>query len=123
MKKTSNPLLFLGTEQFSAASLEKLIDDNYDIRAVITKPDSKKGRGHKVIESPVKIMAKKHAIPVWQPNKVTEIADDIKKIPHVTGVLVSYGKIIPKSILDLFAVGIINIHPSLLPKYRGSSPI
>lgn len=123
MKKTSKPLLFFGTEDFSATSLEKLIAAEFNIHAVITKPDSKKGRGHKVTPPLVKIVAKKHNIPVWQPKKIVEIKEDIKKIPEVAGVLVSYGKIIPQDILELFKPGIINVHPSLLPKYRGPSPI
>ena len=123
MKKTSKPLLFFGTEDFSATSLEKLITANFNIQAVVTKPDSKKGRGHKLTQPIVKTIANKHSIPVWQPNKVAEIKEEIKKISQVAGVLVSYGKIIPQDILDLFTPGIINVHPSLLPKYRGPSPI
>lgn len=123
MKKISKPILFFGTEDFSATSLEKLITAGFNIRAVITKLDSKKGRGHKLTEPRVKTIAKKHNIPVWQPQKVTEIEENIKKIPNVAGVLVSYGKIIPKSMLALFSPGIINVHPSLLPRYRGPSPI
>ncbi|MCA9338925.1 methionyl-tRNA formyltransferase [Candidatus Saccharibacteria bacterium] len=123
MKKTSKPLVFFGTEDFSATSLKKLIQEGFNIAAVVTKPDSKKGRGHKTVEPLIKTIATKHNIPVWQPQKVIEIEENIKKIPNVAGVLVSYGKIIPKSTLKLFSPGIINVHPSLLPKYRGPSPI
>lgn len=123
MKKTSKPLIFFGTEDFSAVSFEKLIEEKFNIVAVVTKPDSKKGRGHKITEPRVKTIANQHNIPVWQPQKVTEIEGDIKKIPDIAGVLTSYGEIIPKSILELFSPGIINVHPSLLPRYRGPSPI
>lgn len=123
MKKTSKPLVFFGTEDFSAASLEKLIQEEFNVAAVVTKPNNKKGRGHQIVEPLVKTIAAKHSIPVWQPNKVTEIKEGIKKIPQVAGILVSYGKIIPQDVLELFNPGIINIHPSLLPKYRGPSPI
>ena len=119
----TNRIIFFGTEAFSAASLEALIDANFDIVAVITKPDQPKGRGHKLTEPVVKTIARQHNIPVWQPTKLTEMTDQIVDLQPVTGVLVSYGKIIPQSIIDLFTPGIINVHPSLLPKYRGPSPI
>jgi len=121
--KSNSPIVFFGTEDFSLVALRGLVEDDYDIRAVITKPDSPRGRGQKVTEPSVKTYAKEHDIPVWQPEKLSEVADDIKTIGNVTGVLVSYGKIIPQSILDLFTPGIINLHPSLLPTYRGPSPI
>ena len=123
MKKTSKPILFFGTEDFSAHALSGLIKAGYDIRAVITKPDSKKGRGQKVVAPIVKTLAQSHGICVLQPDKLTTIADDIRALQPIAGVLVSYGKIIPQSIIDLFTPGIINVHPSLLPKYRGPSPI
>lgn len=120
---TSKTVIFFGTEDFSVASLEALIKDGYQIAAVITKPDSLRGRGHRLVEPAVKIIAKRHNIPVWQPNKLVDIADKISTLQPVAGVLASYGKIIPQAILDLFTPGIINVHPSLLPKYRGPSPI
>jgi methionyl-tRNA formyltransferase len=116
-------ILFFGTEDFSAASLEALIDSGFDVAAVITKPDAPKGRGHKLTEPLVKRIAVSHDIPVWQPAKLNDIHGDIKALQPVAGVLVSYGRIIPQSIIDLFTPGIINVHPSLLPAYRGPSPI
>jgi len=122
--KTSGPrFIFFGTEDFSATSLEALLEYGYDIRAVVTKPDTKKGRGHKRSAPLVKTIAAEHNIPVWQPERLSEITEDIKKLQPVTGVLVSYGRIIPKATINLFTPGIINLHPSLLPKYRGPSPI
>lgn len=123
MTNISKPILFFGTEDFSARFLTALIENGYDIRAVITKPDSKKGRGQKVIEPLVKTIAIQADIPVWQPKKLSEIAGDIRALGDIAGVLVAYGKIIPESIIQLFSPGIINVHPSLLPKYRGPSPI
>jgi methionyl-tRNA formyltransferase len=123
MTKTSETIVFFGTEDFSLTALQHLIDSGFSIAAVVTKPDSRKGRGQRIIPPSVKRLAQKHNIPVWQPQKLKEIAADIQALGSVTGVLVSYGKIIPQSIIDLFTPGIINVHPSLLPQYRGPSPI
>lgn len=123
MKKISRPIVFFGTENFSAKSLRALIDADFEIAAVVTKPDSAQGRGKKIQSHPIKEIALAANIPVWQPEKVLEISDNIKSLQSPVGILVSYGNIIPDSILDLFKPGIINIHPSLLPKYRGPSPI
>lgn len=120
---TSKTILFFGTEDFSAASLSALIKNGYHVAAVITKPDSLRGRGHKLVEPAVKTIALRHNIPVWQPHKLVDISSKIAALQPVAGVLASYGKIIPQQILDLFTPGIINVHPSLLPKYRGPSPI
>lgn len=100
-----------------------LVDNGFNVVCVVTKPDTRRGRGHKLAEPPVKVFAKSHNIPVLQPNKVGEITEHIKRLQPVAGILVAYGKIIPQSIIDLFTPGIINVHPSLLPKYRGPSPI
>lgn len=123
MTNTSETIIFFGTEDFSLTVLEGLIEAGYNIAAVVTKPDSKKGRGQQIVMPSVKVLAMKHDITVWQPTKVAEINESVKALAPVTGVLVSYGKIIPKSTIDLFTPGIINIHPSLLPKYRGPTPI
>lgn len=123
MMNTSRTIIFFGTEEFSLTALTGLIESGYTIAAVVTKPDSKKGRGQRLVAPSVKVLATKHNIPVWQPQKLAEIADDIRALNKPAGILVSYGKIIPQSIIDLFTPGIINVHPSLLPKYRGPSPI
>ncbi len=124
MTKTSKTIVFFGTEDFSLTSLQALISSGYQIAAVVTKPDSKRGRGQILTMPSVKQLALEHNIPVWQPLKVTEINDQIKLLgDQVAGVLVSFGKIIPQSTIDLFNPGIINVHPSMLPKYRGPSPI
>jgi len=123
MTNISKPIIFFGTENFSLTALTGLIEAGYSIAAVVTKPDSRKGRGQQLISPSVKVLAEKHNIPVWQPEKLKDIANNIQALQPVAGVLVSYGKIIPQSIIDLFSPGIINLHPSLLPKYRGPSPI
>lgn len=119
----SKTIIFFGTDTFSAAALCSLIDAKYKIGAVITKPDSKSGRGQKIVAPLVKQIAEQHGIPVWQPTKLIDIAEDIQNLGDVVGVLSSYGRIVPQAIIDLFRPGIINIHPSLLPLYRGPSPI
>lgn len=121
--KTSLPLIFFGTEDFSAISLLALIQAGFDVRAVVTKPDFRRGRGKTLQQPRVKQIAESAGIPVLQPAKVVEITELAKALNPVAGVLVSYGKIIPQSVIELFTPGIINVHPSLLPKYRGPSPI
>lgn len=123
MTATSEKIIFFGTETDSRSSLQALIDSSYNIVAVVTKPDFRKGRGLRLSKPPVKTLAKEHGIPVWQPSRLRDITDDIAALQPVAGVLVAYGKIIPQSIIDLFTPGIINLHPSLLPLYRGPSPI
>lgn len=118
-----NNIVFFGTEDFSLISLKALVEANFPVVAVVTKPDSPKGRGHVLTQPIVKTFAQKHNIPVWQPEKLNEINEKIVALGNPTGVLVSYGKIVSQSTLDLFTPGIINVHPSLLPKYRGPSPI
>lgn len=123
MTKTSKTIVFFGTEDFSLTALSGLIDAGYEIAAVVTKPDSKKGRGQLLTPPSVKVLAEKHHIPVWQPTKLLDIENNLLTLDNPAGVLVSYGKIIPQRIIDLFTPGIINVHPSLLPLYRGPSPI
>ncbi len=121
LKKT--PIIFFGTEDFSAVSLQKLIDEGFEIAGIITKPDSRKGRGQKLQAPKVKQIGEKFNIPVLQPQKMSEIVDFVKTFEKPAGVLVSFGRIIPQEIIDLFTPAIVNVHPSLLPKYRGPSPI
>ena len=123
MTNTSKTIVFFGTDHFSAAALRALIAAGYPIGAVVTKPDSRSGRGQTVTKPLVKTIAEEHGITVWQPTRLTDIAADITAFDTPIGVLSSYGRIVPQSIIDLFTPGIINIHPSLLPLYRGPSPI
>lgn len=116
-------IVFFGTEDFSLSTLKALVRNGYNIVAVVTKPDSKQGRGQKLTPPAVKVFAEQHNIAVWQPAALIDIAENIKSLESPAGVLVSYGKIIPQLIINLFNPGIINIHPSLLPHYRGPSPV
>lgn len=122
MNKSSR-LVFFGTEDFSHESLEQLLRNKWSIEAVVTKPDSRSGRGKLPKQPRVKTLALKHNIAVFQPEKISEISDQIINIKPSHGVLVAYGKIIPQAFIDLFPGGIINLHPSLLPLYRGPAPI
>ena len=127
MTHTSKTIVFFGTDEFSAASLRELIAKGFTIGAVVTKPDSQKGRGRALTKSIVKQIAEANNIPVWQPLRVDALAEHIEKLTvhgnKPIGVLVSYGRIISQPIIDLFEPGIVNVHPSLLPLYRGPSPI
>ena len=117
-------VVFFGTDQFSVPSLRALIEKKIEVAAVVTKPDAASGRGKKLIKPPVAEMAEQNGIMVFQPEKLDEkFIGQLKQIGADIGVLVSYGKILPKEIIDIFPHGIVNVHPSLLPKYRGPSPI
>lgn len=118
-----SPVVFFGTEDFSLYSLKTLIEAGFPVVAVVTKPDTKRGRDRALTQPAVKSYAEEHGVLVLQPSNLSDITQYIGSLSSPVGVLASYGKIIPQSILDLFSPGIINIHPSLLPKYRGPSPI
>jgi methionyl-tRNA formyltransferase len=122
--KTSKKLAFFGTEDFSLPSLQRLVEHGYDIVAVVTKPDTARGRSKQLIAPAVKTYAISKNIPVLQPERLSDYVDTLRELRADAAVLVSYGKILPERILDVFApIGVINVHPSLLPRYRGPSPI
>lgn len=115
----------MGTPEFAVPSLKKLIDNNYDVCAVFTKPDKPQGRKKIITPPPVKIFANEHNIDVYQPEKVKS-EDTINLIKNLNPdiiIVVAYGKILPKEIIDTPKYGCINVHGSLLPKYRGAAPI
>lgn len=119
-------VLFMGTPDFAKESLEALVNSGYNIIGVVTNPDKPKGRGMKMLQSPVKEFAIEKNIPVYQPLKVknnTEFIEEIKALKPDVICVVAYGKILPKEILDIPKFGCINVHGSLLPKYRGAAPI
>lgn len=119
-------VLFMGTPDFAEESLKALYDAKYNIIGVVTNPDKPKGRGMKLIGSPVKEFALQKEIPVYQPQKVRnnqEFIDEIKSLNPDVICVVAYGKILPKEILEIPKLGCINVHGSLLPKYRGAAPI
>lgn len=119
-------ILFMGTPDFARESLEAVYNANYEILGVVTNPDKPKGRGMKMVASPVKEFALEKGLTVYQPEKVRKNEEFIEKIkslnPDVICV-VAYGKILPKEILEIPKYGCINVHGSLLPKYRGAAPI
>lgn len=119
-------IVFMGTPDFAEASLQALIDASYNIEAVVTNPDRPKGRGMKMLYTPVKELAVSKNIPVFQPEKVRNNIEFIEKIKSINPdviCVVAYGKILPKEILEIPKYGCINVHASLLPKYRGAAPI
>ena len=116
-------IIFMGTPDFAKESLEAIYNAGYNIIAVITNPDRPKGRGMKMIASPVKEFAVEKNIPVLQPEKIREIKDTLVQLNPDLFCVVAYGKILPKDILDIPKKGSINVHGSLLPKYRGAAPI
>ena len=119
-------ILFMGTPDFAQKSLQSLIEANYNIIGVVTNQDKPKGRGMKMVASPVKEYALENNIPVYQPEKVknnTEFIEKIKELNPDVICVVAYGKILPKEILEIPKLGCINVHASILPKYRGAAPI
>ena len=118
-------IVFMGTPDFSVPSLQRLYDTGYDIAAVYTQPDKQRGRGKKVTYSAVKERALALHLPVIQPNSMrdeTVIAELASYHPDVI-IVIAYGKILPKEVLDIPQYGCLNVHGSLLPKYRGAAPI
>lgn len=116
-------IVFMGTPDFAKESLEAIYNAGHNIIAVVTNPDRPKGRGMKMIASPVKEFAIEKSIPVLQPEKVREIKDTLEQINPDLFCVVAYGKILPQDILDIPKKGSINVHGSLLPQYRGAAPI
>lgn len=118
-------IIFMGTPDFAAASLEALIASRHEIQAVVTQPDKPKGRKGELTPSPVKVIAKREGIKVYQPLKVRdeEFVKTLRAYNPDVMVVVAFGQIIPLSILKMPKYGCVNIHGSLLPKYRGAAPI
>ena len=119
-------ILFMGTPDFAKKSLEEIYNAGYEIIGVVTNPDKPKGRGMKMIPSPVKEFAIEKNLDVYQPIKIKgnmQFIEEIKNLNPDVICVVAYGKILPKEILDIPEKGCINVHGSLLPKYRGAAPI
>lgn len=119
-------VLFMGTPDFAAESLKSLVEEKYNIVGVVTNPDRPKGRGMKMIASPVKEYAIENGLAVYQPEKVKNNIEFIEKIKELNPdiiCVVAYGKILPKEILQIPKYGCINVHASILPQYRGAAPI
>ena len=118
-------ILFMGTPDFAVASLKRLVEDGHDICGVFTQPDKPKNRGHKLTFSPVKEYALTQNLAVYQPLKMRdgEAMSFVESLAPELIVVAAYGKILPEDILNYPKYGSINVHSSLLPKYRGAAPI
>lgn len=118
-------ILFMGTPDFAQVSLKKLIDEGFNVVGVVTQPDKPKGRGHKMVFPPVKETAIENNLPVFQPEKLKngELKGVLDELTPEIIIVVAYGKILPDYVLGYPKYGCINVHGSLLPKYRGAAPI
>ena len=118
-------IIFMGTPDFSVGTLEALIEAGHEVVLAVTQPDKPKGRGGKMQYTPVKEAAVAHGIPVFQPVKIREpeAVEELRKYNADIMVVIAFGQILPKEILDMTPYGCINVHASLLPSYRGAAPI
>ena len=118
-------LLFMGTPDFAVFSLKALIEAGHEICGVVTQPDKPRGRGYTLTPPPVKVCAAEHGLPVYQPATLKDeaFAELLNTLAPDVIVVVAYGKILPKSVLDFPRYGCINVHGSLLPEYRGAAPM
>ena len=120
-------IVFFGTPQFAVPTLQSLIEHpEFEVVAVVTQPDKRRGRGSKTIPSAVKKVALEHDIPAWQPKRVKKSQETLAKLREAAAdafVVVAYGQILSQEILDMPRLGCINVHGSILPQYRGAAPI
>ncbi len=118
-------IVFMGTPDFSVPTLEALVKGGHQVIAAVTQPDKPKGRGKAVLMTPVKEKALEYSIPVYQPVKVRdpEFMEILREMKPDVMVVVAFGQILPKALLELPKYGCVNVHASLLPKYRGAAPI
>ena len=118
-------ILFMGTSEFAVPALKALISHKFELIGLVTQPDRPSGRGKRLSPPPVKVIAAEHNIPIYQPEKVRE-PDFVKILKRLTPdviVVAAFGQLLPQTVLDIPPCGTINLHPSLLPKYRGAAPI
>ncbi|NES83985.1 MAG: methionyl-tRNA formyltransferase, partial [Moorea sp. SIO2B7] len=120
-------VVFFGTPQFALPCLEGLLNHpEFEVVGVVTQPDKRRGRGNQLIPSPVKSIALAHKLPVWQPQRLKKHRETLTQLRQVKAdafVVVAYGQILSQEILDMPTAGCINVHGSILPKYRGAAPI
>ena len=118
-------VIFMGTPGFSVGTLEALIEAGHEVALVVTQPDKPKGRGGKMQYTPVKEVAVAHNIPVYQPKRIREpeCIEELRKYNADIMVVIAFGQILPKEILEMTPYGCVNVHASLLPSYRGAAPI
>src|SRR5712692_1512002 len=125
-RSPDHPIVFCGTPKFAVPTLEKLVNAGFKVRLVLTQPDRPQGRGLELVSSPVKQAAEKLALTIYQPEKIKvnqELRAKLEAIHPDAIIVVGYGRIIPPWMLQLPPLGNINLHASLLPKYRGAAPI
>ncbi len=117
-------VVFMGTPPIAATCLDRLLQDGFEVVGVYTQPDRPKGRGMKMVFSPVKELALQHDLPVFQPEnfKADDTVQQLRQLQPDVVAVVAYGRILPQRVLDIPPMGCINIHASLLPQYRGSAP-
>lgn len=123
MKKEEARIIFMGTPEISAKVLEDLLLANYHIVALIAQPDRPVGRKKILTPAPTKVVAEKYNIPVYQPEKIRKEYEFVKELAPDVIITLAYGQIVPQGLLDIPSLGCINLHGSLLPKYRGAAPI
>ena len=116
-------IIFMGTPDFAVGTLEALHEAGHEITLVVSQPDKPKGRGHALHPTPVKTAAERLGLPVFQPVKVREAAEVLEQTEADVIVVAAFGQLIPSNILHMKKYGCINVHASLLPKYRGAAPI
>lgn len=118
-------IIFMGTPDFSVGTLEALVKAGHEVCLAVTQPDKPKGRGKEMQFTPVKEAALKHGIPVYQPKRVrdAECIEELRNYQADVMVVIAFGQILPKEILEMTPYGCVNVHASLLPKYRGAAPI
>lgn len=118
-------VLFLGTPEFAVPVLEALLASRHGVVGVVTQPDRPRGRGQRLQPPPVKVVADRAAVPCWQPERLRQpgFFDEMRALAPDLGVVAAYGKILPRAFLDIPRLGMVNVHASLLPRWRGASPI
>jgi methionyl-tRNA formyltransferase len=118
-------VVFLGSGAFAVPSLEALLDAGHEVAAVVTQPDREKGRGRSLSATPAKVVAERRGVPVLQPRRIKEpeAVDTLRTLHPDVQVVVAYGQILPRAVIDIPRLGTVNVHSSLLPRYRGAAPI
>ena len=118
-------LLFFGTPAFAVASFNALMESHHEVIGVVTQPDRPRGRGHVLTPGPIKLAAQAHQLPVWQPTTLKDAGflDLVRSLEPDLGIVAAYGKILPEVLLHIPRFGMLNVHASLLPHYRGAAPI